>query len=231
MKAVCCLVACFCAALALAGCARPEATIRYKFTLTIETPEGVKTGSNVVQLDYYNSFDGGGYPHRTYGQALVIDLGRRGVLAATLSRKGFLPDTRNFSWVDADPTSLVLDKCVGGRAQAVSAIDVIRQLLPCKDRYSLDRTEFPDLILFKESNDPSSAAVVDPFHPATTLGQTVKIQSATLEITNDAITYEVDRQLPWVRHWSGKIALPPNYWTGTISNWLGRYDFIEDGEG
>jgi hypothetical protein len=73
--------------LALAGCGpRPDASYRYKLTISVETPEGMKTGSNVVELDYYETASGA--PHRTYGQALVLDLGASGTLVALLTQGG-----------------------------------------------------------------------------------------------------------------------------------------------
>ena len=39
--------------LALAGCGRSE-TYRYKLTLSLDTPDGVKTGFNVVELQYFD---------------------------------------------------------------------------------------------------------------------------------------------------------------------------------
>jgi hypothetical protein len=66
--------------LALAGCGpRPDASYRYKLTLKIQTPEGIKTGSNVVQLDYYKSWSGD--PHRTTAKPW----------SSTLARAAFLP--------------------------------------------------------------------------------------------------------------------------------------------
>jgi hypothetical protein len=216
--------------LTLAGCMdRPDATYRYKLTISIETPEGTKTGSNVVELDYYRTASGA--PHRTYGQALVLDLGPRGVLAALLSQKAFLTQSRTSAWVEADPGEIILSKCVGDGARALDRIDMVRQIEGSKDAYSLDPSELPDLIVFRNAKEPSSAAVTNSLDFAATLGAGVRIQSATIQITHDPITRGVDELLPWVRHWTGTIALPPNYWTGSIDNWVGSWDFIKEGQG
>lgn len=45
-----------CLALALAGCAKSSWLYRYRSTIEVETPEGVRTGSNVVEVrDYFNT--------------------------------------------------------------------------------------------------------------------------------------------------------------------------------
>jgi hypothetical protein len=64
------VVAILCAALALAGCGRSE-TYRYKLMLSLDTPDGMKTGSNVVQIDAWDyTFPAiQGEPWDTRGQA------------------------------------------------------------------------------------------------------------------------------------------------------------------
>jgi hypothetical protein len=44
------VVAVLCAALALTACGR-SASYRYKLALTLDTPDGVKTASNVVEIN------------------------------------------------------------------------------------------------------------------------------------------------------------------------------------
>jgi hypothetical protein len=68
-------IAIVCLALALAGCGR-SASYRYKRTLSLDTPDGVKTGFNVVQIDYWHvDFPMAGEPHKTLGQGIYLDLG------------------------------------------------------------------------------------------------------------------------------------------------------------
>ena len=42
------------APLLLAGCSRNSASYRYKLTLSVDTPEGVKTGHSVVEVTAYD---------------------------------------------------------------------------------------------------------------------------------------------------------------------------------
>ena len=64
-------------------------TYRYRLTLTVETPDGDRTGSSVIQVK--TRFPGGltraqGYSTwvEAQGEATVVDLGSRGLLFATL---------------------------------------------------------------------------------------------------------------------------------------------------
>ena len=56
--------------LCLAGCGRTE-TYRYKLTLAVDTPEGVKRASSVVEVLFYSvSFPERGIMHKLRGEAL-----------------------------------------------------------------------------------------------------------------------------------------------------------------
>jgi hypothetical protein len=69
----------------LAGCGE---SYRYKLTLAVNTPEGIKRGSSVVEVDFWsaNFPVRGGIGHRLRGEALYLDLG-----AGKPGRSGKLP--------------------------------------------------------------------------------------------------------------------------------------------
>lgn len=63
--------------------------IRYRITVTVETPEGIKTGSAVREAARYKEpsilpDQGGVFYNITRGEAVVVDLGQRGVLFVLL---------------------------------------------------------------------------------------------------------------------------------------------------
>src|SRR5215217_3660313 len=75
-------------ALALAGCGRTE-SYRYKLTLAVNTPNGIKRGSSVVEVMFYQvSFPERGTMHKLRGEALYLDLGpgARPLIALLTSR-------------------------------------------------------------------------------------------------------------------------------------------------
>jgi hypothetical protein len=58
-----------------AGCGKTE-SYRYKLTLAVNTPEGVKHSSGVVELVFYEvSIPARGIMHKLRGEALYLDLG------------------------------------------------------------------------------------------------------------------------------------------------------------
>jgi hypothetical protein len=75
-------------AVVLTGCGRTE-SYRYKLTLAVNTPEGVKRGSSVVELVFWEvSIPASGITHKLRGEALYLDLGpgARPLIALLTSR-------------------------------------------------------------------------------------------------------------------------------------------------
>src|ERR1700724_3515081 len=61
--------------LALAACGRSE-SYRYKLTLAVDTPDGVKRGATVAEVLFRDvSIPERGAMHKLHGQALYLDLG------------------------------------------------------------------------------------------------------------------------------------------------------------
>src|SRR2546430_910311 len=59
----------------LVGCGRTE-SYRYKLTLAVNTPEGVKRGSSIVEVTFWEvSVPARGIMHKLRGEALYLDMG------------------------------------------------------------------------------------------------------------------------------------------------------------
>jgi hypothetical protein len=74
--------------LCLAGCGRTE-SYSYKLTMAVNTPDGIKRGSSVVEVMFYKvSFPERGTMHKLRGEALYLDLGpgARPLIALLTSR-------------------------------------------------------------------------------------------------------------------------------------------------
>jgi hypothetical protein len=188
-------IAIVCLALALAGCGR-SASYRYKRTLSLDTPDGVKTGFNVVQIDYWHvDFPMSGEPHKTLGQGIYLDLGPgRRPLIALLTRirrsdevardGGTNQEWLRFirGWGEDDPIGIVARLCLNVTA-IYSWIDVVSKFGACHEPFKLTRADLPDLVTFDDVNDPSSILLVDPNNLQGALGPGVSL--AVDDIAND----------------------------------------------
>ncbi len=73
-------------AIPLAACSRQLATYRYRMTVEIDTPQGVRTGSSVIEVA---TSQGSGVPNRNLGyrvrgEAVAVDLPARQTVFALL---------------------------------------------------------------------------------------------------------------------------------------------------
>src|SRR5262245_578483 len=66
---------------ALTGCSGPVYTYRYRLTVEVDTPEGLKSGSSVIETTVQDNTESWGPPEsrmvrsRTKGEAVFVDLG------------------------------------------------------------------------------------------------------------------------------------------------------------
>jgi hypothetical protein len=75
----------------------------------------------------------------------------------------------------------------------------IDALVLSKADVDLPASALPMLIRFRNSNESSSAEVVDPDDLALVFGDGVKIVRVKAEITNEPVTSGIDSYLPWLK--------------------------------
>jgi hypothetical protein len=188
-----------CAALALAGCGR-SASYRYKLTLSLDTPDGVKTSFNVVQIDYWTvSIPAQGEPHKTHGQGLYLDLGpgRKPLIALLTHIRRANERPNDIRWLEDDPIRIMARLCLNVTA-IYSWIDVASNFVSCKTPFGITPADLPDLVTFVDVNNPNSVQLVDPNNLAATLGPGVAWRLMTLQATDEPLTTGIEKWLPWV---------------------------------
>lgn len=211
--------------LILAGCSLPRA-FNYRLTVAIETPEGVRTGSSVRRISFQWAWIknlGAAYGSTSFGEAVAIDLGKRGYIFALPKRVQPL----EIGVTDAHGliTNSLLD-CNDCEGQDVD--NMVRrkaQALVYRGRYKFV------LVRFRNLSDPRSMDVINESDIENILGAGVKIKSMTIAITDDAPTTGIIKLLPWVakgKNDESAIAIlrdagPPDRWG------LNYSDFKEGG--
>jgi hypothetical protein len=247
MKTTLGIVAALCVALTLPACGGESASYRHKLTLSINTPDGVKTAVSVVE-HRYDAIEvpaRGEYP-TTKGQALYLDLGPgRRPLVALLTRirrdtddPNFPPyykgDPASIRWIENDPQPVLGKLCLGvARILKLDSIGSARAFnAECRHSFSMAVTDLPDLVTFADVNDPKSVILVDPNDLAATLGPGVSWKSMTLQATDDPLTEGIEKRLPWLKQIGGQTHLDgSNLGYGPaapIANRLQRYNFEQD---
>src|SRR2546423_6337305 len=89
--------------LLLAACSEDRASFRYKLTLSVETPEGVKSGFSVVQVDAQDvTIPDRGTLSRAIGEAVYVDLGK-GARPLVAAMSNLPPEKREYMFKDGKP--------------------------------------------------------------------------------------------------------------------------------
>jgi hypothetical protein len=209
------------AACAVAGSSvgYPSAKLRYKMTVEVETPEGVKTGSSIREISMVSRPMLLGESNDTHvklekGEAVVVDLGQRGVLFALLRGNG----------IDAIWT--LLRAFPSGCGEGAVSRCAIRYYSSLKagEKSRLSSRYYPMFITFEDLNDPKSVKNVlemkvchdpetgirdnsrcvekDRFEE--TFGQGVRLRSVEVEVTDADIEFTVHKVLPWLSNYYDK---------------------------
>lgn len=167
----------------------PSYSFHYKITVEIETPEGIKSGSAVREVTVGRQPPIGDAPSIIFdvrGEAVVVDLGQRGVV---------------FSLINWDSDRDVF--------YALNTIE--KNELRTGLKGMLPQAHYPQFVMFKDINDPKSVTLVlggqfnketqkfDPVNDFEKLfGAGVKLKEITIEITDESVTWGVDKVLSWV---------------------------------
>ncbi|MBL8711812.1 MAG: hypothetical protein JNM12_02845 [Alphaproteobacteria bacterium] len=164
-----------------------DETIRYKMTVTVETPEGIKTGSAVREAVRHTEpsilpEQGGATYNISKGEAVVIDLGQRGILFALL----------------------------GGEWEAKIAFHALAHVSKA-EMFELDplmkKWGSPRFVFFKNAKNPETVIAADFRNLEKDFGLGVKLASFEMERTVEPVRVGIVHQnLPWLDKVHGYIS-------------------------
>lgn len=192
--------------------AYPSGTWRYKMTVEVETPEGIKTGEVVrgIEVSMHPRIFEDSSSVRVLGESLFIDLGKRGIL---------------FAFLDWDYAKGVVLKAFPFKgAYTPEGIRYYESLLGRTKE--LDKNHYPKFIYFKDINDPKTAEYViyrkrfctihdrkkydckvgetfDLDNLQEVFGEGVRVKSIRIEMTDAEITRYIESKLPWLSTFNG----------------------------
>lgn len=213
--------------LGLASCGRTE-SYRYKLTLAVNTPDGVKRGSSVVELLFYDvSIPARGTMHKLSGEALYLDLGPgRRPLIALLTSQLHPKYGKDQRWSrDGGPDDNLLSRLYGVTLSA-SLLEYVSKIARMRGAHEITTDDLPDLVTFADINDPKSVIEVDPKDLQAALGPNVSWNEITLESTDEPITKGIELKLPWIPAYHQGMLDGEHYSARTtLANTLSAADF------
>jgi hypothetical protein len=204
----------------LTACAAPEPDpfppFRYRMTVEVETPEGLRSGSAVREVDYEPAGYAGGnfnvFRLKLRGEAVAVDLPDGRVVYALLRSPRFSDFSAHIA-IDTLLPGAPGEQMSPGRSgfnpsspefeTAFAGLLANREIraLPSEParRWSGGPEEtWPLLVTFRDETDPASVVRVYPDNVAATLGRGVTIKRITLAITDDPVTEGIEKRLGWL---------------------------------
>ncbi len=195
--------------------AYPSTAVRYRMTVTLETPEGIKTGSAVreVAIEKSPQFLGStsvGAVGVTRGEAVIVDLGKHGVLFALMRGGVGGIDYGGYILTTAFPS--------GNDPFSREGIGYYRSLKNAKT--TLTPQQYPMFVRFRDLNDPKTVEAISQYNDrdmptgyggmaktaVEVFGAGIKLKEVTIEITRDSVTTGIEKLLPWLPQTKGYIS-------------------------
>src|ERR1700682_4693004 len=172
---------------------------KYRLTVEVETPEGVKSASGVMAVHPDRSYSRGGH-NPTRGDAVLVDLGGGENLLALLAH------IENKS-VDLDGMNYVALRAynAAGRKASFNEMSRMTGAVPVKGAL------VPVLVTFTDLNDPGTAREVLPDEVEAGLGKGFHVGSISVEVVpnglwpldfggplGEPVTRGIEAKLPWL---------------------------------
>lgn len=193
------------AALASLSACNQLPSYRYRLSVEVETPEGVRTGSSVIEV---KSRQGAAFPgpeagslvEEVRGEAVVVDLGSRGTLFALLRHGDGSDGVGRYAWA-------LLPKTNGGRRETQEEIAAIKAV---RGPVELEPHMYPMLVRFRDLSEPTSVELVEPGRLSATFGPGIRLRRITVEITDAPLTTGIGKRLNWLGKYP-EPALDPHF--------------------
>lgn len=215
--------------LLISACNQSLPTYRYRLTVEVDTPEGLKTGSSVIEV---RAHKGGGFPGpeaggvrgAVRGEAVAVNLGRRGILFALLrGAEGSFTGADGYAWA-------LLPKLPTRSSDIAALRENRRALMAVEGSADLHPQNYPWLVRFRDTNDPMTVEQVNPASLQSTFGTGVRLRRIRVEMTDDSPSAgRIEEMLPWLDSMRGPLdgasVMSAN---GGLSNKIGSGDFRLD---
>ena len=198
-------------ALALAGCSDATPDYRYRLTVEVETPDGLRSGSSVIEVDQRMVRPGSSPASRAIqwkikGEAVAVDLPDGRVLFALLRSES---DT---SWAARAVLNLAPKQKGESFAERFDDVLALRgkgpialpRMLPAHGPLDA-RSAYPMLVTFGDLDEPTSVALVDPDDLAASFGEGYALKRITVQMTDDPVTTGIDERLGWLPDYYDKM--------------------------
>jgi len=199
-------------AVLLTSCGYRSEEFRYRMTVEVDTPQGLRTGSSVIEVKVSdpgpNSLPEAGVNTKVRGEAIAVDLPGGKTLFALLSSTDSADGAAGYAYEALKPTQYRGDYAVIQKTKELKRMRGVGALRCPKTWYDRGgrrvgrkediRTDCPILVSFRDLRDPRSVELVDPANLAATFGERVSLHRITVQITDEPVTSGIQQRLGWL---------------------------------
>lgn len=184
------------AVLSLAGCGSNSSSYRYRMTVEVETPQGIKSGSSVMEVRLARGMaigDQSGVTSGVFGEAVVVDLpdGPLFVLLQVPDAGPPLQDIVPYALLGRrsdGPDGVMAD---GSKLGSAWFSEYRAELPRTRDNGpQVSSNNWPMMVRFRDINDPKSVERVD--------SEAAGVKRIVVETTSDDVTVGIEKQLVWL---------------------------------
>ena len=170
---------------------RPH-TYRYRMTVEVETPQGLKTGSAVREVKWFPQpriMTGNTFTFKQRGEAVAVDLPNGQTLFALLDVNGYETVLAGFGPAPTSELRPLLDRANADRKLYI---------YPPRNALRPLYLDLPRFVRFRDTNDPKSVELVDPSSFETSFGPGYRIGRITVQITDEPVSFSILERLSWL---------------------------------
>lgn len=173
----------------LRGCAElTSESYRFRLIVEINTPEGIRTGSSVIEI--WAAYDMPGSKNRLWrvrGEAVLVNLPNGRNLFALLKTRAIYNDMAGLSMETLDP---LFNNDVVESAQRLASRENVRT-------EAIVQTEnIPVLAVFGDINDRKSLQFIQPDEISEIFGPGYRLRQISAELTDDRVSNGIREILP-----------------------------------
>lgn len=190
---------------------------RYRLTVEVETPQGPRIGSSVIEVRTYRAArwmpsggGGGGVGNSVKGEAAAVDL-PNGETVFALLRTDWGPEFAEIVYplqVPYPTAQEVAARSPDGKWDPdlnfdmwMERVEAARGMLVVprwRKRLPGQLSGWPMLVRFRNIRDSASVEEVKPEALEATFGKGYTIRQITVERTEDAVSNDISERLPWL---------------------------------
>jgi hypothetical protein len=197
------------ALLAACGLIDETPTYRYRLAVEVDTPQGLKTGSSVIEVDTHRNEtswnpQARGLWHKVRGEAAAVDLGEGRVLFALLRSEDSVDWPAQILFLTTPYAVEAEDKFLATFERMLAreeAVELPPDLAACIS--SSEASARPMLVTFRDLADPTSVERVDTEDLAASFGEGFALRRITVQLTDDPVTEGIEDRLAWLGQLSG----------------------------